>query len=87
MDYFVMSQEYLRDSKKILKTMRKYEARLNGCRKENLEKLNSIIASYRYIYYDLLNTAKLLRERAEKYGNINTEEKENENERENTNAA
>ena len=69
MDYFKMSQEYFRDAEKIMKTLRKYESRLRGCKKENLEKLNSIIASYRYIYYDLYNTAKLLRNRAEKMGN------------------
>lgn len=78
MDYFTMSQEYYRDSEKILKTMRKYESKLNECRKENLEKLNSTIASYRYIYYDLLNTAKLLEERARKFGK-NTKDKENRN--------
>ena len=66
MDYFTMSQEYFSDAEKIMKTLRKYESRLNGCKNENLEKLNSIIASYRYIYYDLYNTAKLLRHRAEK---------------------
>ena len=61
MDYFTMSKEYFQDAKKILKTLRKYEAKLKNSRKENLEKLNSKIASYRYIYYDLLNTAKLKR--------------------------
>ena len=77
MDYFTMSQEYFRDAEKIMKTMRKYESKLRGCRKENLEKLNSIIASYRYIYYDLYNTAKLLRNRAEKTENKTNAEKEN----------
>ena len=77
MDYFTMSQEYYRDSESILKTLRKYEKKLNGCRKENLEKLNSTIASYRYIYYDLLNTAKLLEDRAKKFGNDNDDKKEN----------
>ena len=43
-------------------------------KKENLEKLNSKIASYRYIYYDLLNTAKLLEKRAKK---IQAKEKDN----------
>lgn len=78
MDYFTMSQEYYCDAEKILKTLRKYEAKLNGCKKENLEKLNSTIASYRYIYYDLLNTAKLLQKRAKKFNNI-SENKENTN--------
>ena len=69
-----MSKEYYQDSKKILKTLRKYEAKLGKSKKENLEKLNSKIASYRYIYYDLLNTAKLLEKRAKKY---QTNKKEN----------
>ncbi|MBR2108426.1 MAG: hypothetical protein IJ932_00540 [Ruminococcus sp.] len=66
MDYFTMSKEYFQDAKKILKILRKYEAKLKSSKKENLEKLNSKIASYRYIYYDLLNTAKLLEKRAKK---------------------
>ncbi|MCR5653204.1 MAG: hypothetical protein K6F88_05320 [Ruminococcus sp.] len=77
MDYFTMSQEYFRDADAIHKTMRKYEAKLSGCRKENLEKLNSTIASYRYIYYDLYNTAKLLLKRAQKIESKTEKEKEN----------
>lgn len=69
MDYFTMSKEYYHDAEKIKKTLKKYESKLNGCKKENLEKLNSTIASYRYIYYDLLNTAKLLEKRARKIHN------------------
>lgn len=69
MDYFTMSKEYFRDAENILKTLRKYESKLKGCKKENLEKLNSTIASYRYIYYDLLNTAKLLEKRGRKVQN------------------
>ena len=78
MDYFTMSQEYFRDAENVLKTMRKYESKLNGCKKENLEKLNSKIASYRFIYYDLLNTAKLLEKRAKKCAQIKMD-KENKN--------
>ena len=74
MDYFTMSKEYFQDAKKILKTLRKYETKLKNSKKENLEKLNSKIASYRYIYYDLLNTAKLLEKRAKK---IQAKEKAN----------
>lgn len=85
MDYFTMSKEYFQDAKKILKTLRKYEAKLKKSKKENLEKLNSKIASYRYIYYDLLNTAKLLEKRAKKIqAKEQVKEKEN---KENKNAA
>lgn len=76
MDYFTMSKEYYQDAKKILKTLRKYEAELNKSKKENLEKLNSKIASYRYIYYDLLNTAKLLEKRAKKFQTKDKEKKD-----------
>ncbi|MBQ7505545.1 MAG: hypothetical protein IJT79_09590 [Ruminococcus sp.] len=76
MDYFTMSKEYFQDAKKILKTLRKYEAKLKNSRKENLEKLNSKIASYRYIYYDLLNTAKLLEKRAKKNQTKDKEKKD-----------
>ena len=85
MDYFTMSKEYFQDAKKILKTLRKYEAKLKKSKKENLEKLNSKIASYRYIYYDLLNTAKLLEKRAKKI-QAKEQSKEKEN-KENKNAA
>ena len=85
MDYFTMSKEYVQDAKKILKTLRKYEAKLKKSKKENLEKLNSKIASYRYIYYDLLNTAKLLEKRAKKI-QAKEQAKEKEN-KENKNAA
>ena len=67
MDYFTMAKEYYQDAEKILKTLRKYEAKLSRSKKENLEKLNSKIASYRYVYYDLLNTAKLLEKRGKKF--------------------
>lgn len=76
MDYFTMSKEYFQDAKKILKTLRKYEEKLKNSRKENLEKLNSKIASYRYIYYDLLNTAKLLEKRAKKNQTKDKEKKD-----------
>ncbi len=69
MDYFTMSIEYYRDAEKILKTLRKYEAQLKECKRENLEKINSTIASYRYIYYDLINTARDLEKRAKEIEN------------------
>ena len=73
MDYFTMSKDCYRDAEQLLKTIRKYEAKLSGSKKENLEKLNSKIASYRFIYYVLINTAKLLGKRAEKLEQQNTE--------------
>ncbi len=64
MDYFTWSQEYYRDAENLLKTIRKYEQQLKAGETDNLELLNSTISSYRYIYYDLRNTAKLLESRA-----------------------
>ena len=64
MDYFTWSQEYYRDAENLLKTIRKYEQQLKAGETDNLELLNSTISSYRYIYYDLRNTAKMLKSRA-----------------------
>ncbi len=64
MDYFTWSQEYYNDAENLLKTIRKYEEQLKKGDTDNLEFLNSTISSYRYIYYDLLNTAKMLEARA-----------------------
>ncbi len=64
MDYFTWSQEYYRDAENLLKTIRKYELMLKEGNVKNLEKINSIIAKYRGIYYDVLNTARMLEERA-----------------------
>ena len=66
MDYKEWSREYYRDAEKLLKTLRKYQRMLKNGNGGNLEELNSTVASYRYIYYDLLNTAKLLESRGEK---------------------
>ncbi len=66
MNYFTWSREYYRDAEKLLKHIRKLEEELKTANKLNLEEINSTIASYRYIYYDVLNTAKLLEERARK---------------------
>ena len=64
MDYFTWSQDYYRDAENLLKTIRKYEQQLKAGETDNLELLNSTISSYRYIYYDLRNTAKMLESRA-----------------------
>ena len=64
MDYFTWSQEYYRDAENLLKTIRKYEQQLKAGETDNLELLNSTISSYRYIYYDLRSTAKMLESRA-----------------------
>ena len=64
LDYFTWSQEYYRDAENLLKTIRKYEQQLKAGETDNLELLNSTISSYRYIYYDLRNTAKMLESRA-----------------------
>ena len=64
MDYFTWSQEYYRDAENLLKTIRKYEQQLKAGETDNLELLNSTISSYRYIYYYLRNTAKMLDSRS-----------------------
>ncbi|MBR2279361.1 MAG: hypothetical protein IJ903_00320 [Ruminococcus sp.] len=69
MDYNEWAKEYLTDAEKILKTIRKYENLLKNGDEKNEENLNSIIASYRYIYYDLINTAKMMKSRAKEKTN------------------
>ena len=64
MDYNAWAEEYYSDAEKIKKVMKKYEKKLRGCAGVNLEQLNSTIAAYRSIYYDLLDTAHTLEERA-----------------------
>lgn len=63
MNYFTWSQEYYRDAENLLKTIRKYETALKEGKVQNLELINSIISNYRNIYYDVLNTGKLLESR------------------------
>ncbi len=69
MNYIEWAQEYYKDAERVMKTIRKYEAILKNKGHANEEKLNSIIASYRYIYYDVLNTAKMLESRAKENKN------------------
>ncbi len=64
MDYFAWSQEYYRDAKNLLSTIEKYKNLLKNADRLNYEQLNSTLSSYRYIYYDLMNTARNLEERA-----------------------
>lgn len=64
LNYFTWSQEYYRDAENLLKTIRKYEKALKEGKMQNLELINSIISNYRNIYYDVLNTAKMLEARA-----------------------
>ena len=63
MNYFTWSQEYYKDAENLLKTIRKYEKILKEGNIQNLEMLNSVLANYRNIYYDILNTAKMLEAR------------------------
>ena len=63
MNYFTWSQEYYKDAENLLKTIRKYEKTLKEGNIQNLEMLNSLLANYRNIYYDILNTAKMLEAR------------------------
>ncbi|MCH5303363.1 MAG: hypothetical protein J1E41_00745 [Ruminococcus sp.] len=69
MNYTEWAQEYYRDAENVMKTIKKYENILKNSKEPNEENLNSIIASYRYIYYDILNTAKMLDERAKENKN------------------
>ncbi len=64
MNYKEWSDEYFTDAENLKKTIRKYEAMLANGDSKNQEKLNSLIFSYRNIYYDVLNTGKLLLDRA-----------------------
>lgn len=69
LNYFTWSQEYYRDAENLQKTIRKYEKALKEGKVQNLELINSIIANYRNIYYDILNTAKMLEARAKEEQN------------------
>lgn len=69
MNYFTWSKEYYRDAENLLVTIRKYEKILKEGKIQNLEKINSILSNYRNIYYDILNTGKMLEERAEELKN------------------
>lgn len=65
MNYNEWAREYFNDADNLMKTIRKYENLLKEGNEKNEENLNSIIASYRYVYYDLINTAKMLKKKAE----------------------
>lgn len=69
MNYFRWSKEYYEDAKNLLRTIRKYEKALKNKDVQNLEAINSIIANYRNIYYDIINTAKMLEERGAEHNN------------------
>ncbi len=69
MDYSVMAREYYVSAEKLKKTISKYENKLKTAEQRNLEEINSIIASYRNIYYDVFNTARMLEERAKEKEN------------------
>lgn len=64
MNYNEWANEYYKDAENIKKTINKYEKILETEKPRNEENINSVIAFYRYVYYDLLNTAKMLKERA-----------------------
>ncbi|MBQ5397897.1 MAG: hypothetical protein IIU14_00485 [Ruminococcus sp.] len=64
MNYHDWSNEYFRDAEKIKKTLEKYEKMLREGKSKNKEKLNTTVFAYRNIYYELLNTGRMLRDRA-----------------------
>lgn len=59
MDYNEWAQEYFTQAEKIQEKIEKLKA-LNS---SNAESMNSMINSYKYIYYELIGTAKLLKEK------------------------
>ena len=63
LNYFTWSQEYYETAEELKKTIKKYETVLKEGKVQNLELINSIIATYKNIYYDLINTGKLIEER------------------------
>jgi hypothetical protein len=63
MDYIDWAEEYKNDAKKIKKIIDKYRNILKEGKSKNEENINSVISSYEYIYYDLINTAKKLERR------------------------
>ncbi len=65
MDYKKWAEEYFIDAEKVMKTIKKYEKLLESGEEKNEENINSIIAFYRYVYYDILNTGKMLLNKAE----------------------
>jgi hypothetical protein len=69
MNYNEWAKEYFNEAENIMKTIKKYEKLLESGAEKNEENINSIIAFYRYIYYDALNTGKMLKERAERVHN------------------
>jgi hypothetical protein len=69
MNYNEWAEEYFNDAKNVMKTIKKYEKRIESGEETNEENINSIIAFYRYVYYDILNTAKMLKNRAEAINN------------------
>ncbi|MEE3428751.1 MAG: hypothetical protein VZQ55_07275 [Ruminococcus sp.] len=64
MNYNEWAEEYIKDAENLKKVIDKYYKLIKDGKATNEENVNSIIASYRYIYYDLINTAKMLKERA-----------------------
>ncbi len=69
MNYNEWAEEYFNDAENIMKTIEKYKNLLDSGDETNEENINSIIAFYRYVYYDLINTGKMLRERGKKAEN------------------
>lgn len=64
MDYFTWSQEYYKDAENVLNTIKKYENALNNGEITNMEMVNSLVANYKCIYRELLNTGRILEQRA-----------------------
>lgn len=65
MNYKKWAEEYFNDAENVMKTVKKYEKRIESGEEKNEENINSIIAFYRYVYYDLINTGKMLLKKSE----------------------
>lgn len=76
MNYLIWAQEYYTDAGNLKKVIESYEQRLKRGEYTNYESISSIISGYRNIYYEVLNTAKLLEAR----GKAQEEERKKEQE-------
>lgn len=66
MNYIEWANEYYKDAENLKKTINKYESILKEGKDKNEEKLNKTISFYTYVYYDLVNTAKMLEKKGKK---------------------
>lgn len=68
MNYLEWSENYRKDAEKILRVIEKKKALLKDASQDEKTTLSRDILRYRKIYYDLMQTACLLRDRAKPQG-------------------